>query len=283
MPSHVIRSRHRSSQWMNPTTKISTPTDHFGGSNNLCVCGTNGRTNLWANERPTTLSASSLSTADTTLKVNIYAVLEDRTFSMDNVMLCPLVLTICLFMSFVMFLCFLGNPNEDTIRTLSILTLEDMSLQSVRNECLHLDVVGKELEFLADSLPNLQRIGRGYRSITRMNRDRKDIRILQHKLCCHSLSIEHLCCSLWHRFAGTNHSAREPVGTLALYCSIIPVLTAVIYTDTIDVIGFDGMPQFISPLVADNVIWSVVISVVTTLLVMTPISFHKSKGSDDSR
>jgi len=123
--------------------------------------------------------------------------------------------------------------------------------------------VAKEVRLIAEWLPNPLRIGRGFQSMTRKAADRRSMRRLHRKMWCLSLSNEHFIWSLWRRSDGTNHSARQRVGVLALSCSLIAALTATVY-------AVDSVPvDWLAPnQKAADVLWALPISFVATAAAM---------------
>ena len=94
------------------------------------------------------------------------------------------------------------NPRSDK-DSKSIIALEDIIYRSVQKEKLWADIVGKEIKYITNLMPNKHRLGQGLKSVTSSSEAKRSLYTLQFKLFKTYLRNDHTLLSVFQRTAGT--------------------------------------------------------------------------------
>eukprot|EP01083_Nonionella_stella_P152013 486665_1 len=177
----------------------------------------------------THLTTFSLSEDDIIPQANILDKLDVKRFSAQNLVAYPTVWLTC-FSIFVVFviICFI-NPRSKEVQSRSILAFEDIIYKSYQEEMLYDDIVGYEIKYISDYMPNQDYAGQGIKRITASKGAKKSICTMQMKLFSAYLRNEHTLLSVFQRTAGTNFSLKQRLGCFFLYLVNIMMVTGTFY------------------------------------------------------
>eukprot|EP01083_Nonionella_stella_P145413 455623_1 len=145
------------------------------------------------------------------------------------------------------------------------MAFEDIIYKSVQEEKLWIDIVGKEIKYITDYMPNQHLLGRGIQVVAPTKEAKKSVCQMQFKLFRAYLGNDHTLLSVFQRTAGTNFSLNQRLGCFFMYLCNIMVVTGTFY----------GLEQS-TPV--QDVLASFIISLCGTLPVLiTKKFFQKSK------
>eukprot|EP01083_Nonionella_stella_P011537 32734_1 len=217
----------------------------------------------------THLTTFSLSSRDIIPNADILADIEDwKRFSIYNFLHYPTVwLTSLLFLVTFLIICYL-NPRSVSFRNRTVLAYEDIIYKSVQDKQLPEDIIGKEIRYLTDYMPNQHLLGLGINKIASSNKARRSLCHMHWKLYLAYIRNDHTLLSVFQRSAGTNYSLKQRLACFFMYLTNIMMVTGIYY----------GWPQS-TP--AQDVLASFVTSLCSTL----PVSimrnlFLKSKPKE---
>ena len=120
------------------------------------------------------------------------------------------------------------NPRGNAVHRRSIIALEDSIYQSVRNEKLGKDVIGKEIKWLA-SIPNPESLGHGMKAMIQSKKDMTSLFVLHFNLFKVYLKNHHTLLFVFRRSAGTNLCVRQRLALFYLYICVVMVSEAMFY------------------------------------------------------
>eukprot|EP01083_Nonionella_stella_P251794 868353_1 len=142
---------------------------------------------------------------------------------------------------------------------------EDIIYKSVQEDKLWADIVGKEIKYITDYMPNQHLLGRGLQTVAPTKEAKKSVCRLQWKLYGAYLRNDHTLLSVLQRTPGTNLSLSQRLGCFFMYLCNIMLVTGAFY----------GVEQHST---TKDVFASFIISLFSTLPVfMVRKVFEKSK------
>ena len=203
-------------------TDNSTWIDHgcyvysYNSSNVICAC--------------THLTSFQLSAKDFVPKANLLTVHTFREVTIENLLKYPTtwIVIVSLFIIFVS-ICII-NPKNEKQNKLSIIAYEDIIFQDFKNSMMKSDVIGKEIKYIDDLLPNKEYLGEGILKLFGDNReDKRSLCRLHYHLYKIYLRNDHTLLSMFQRTAGTNFSTKQRIACFYMYLVSIIAATAVFY------------------------------------------------------
>ena len=109
----------------------------------------------------THLTTFSLSADDILPVSNLQTDIELRDFTISNLIAHPVVIITVISLSVIFCLICYLNPRSGRVHARSVLAMEDIIFESVRQKKLYKDVLGKELQIITDHIPNADELGKG--------------------------------------------------------------------------------------------------------------------------
>ena len=188
----------------------------YGITNDSVICGC------------THLTTFSLSATKMTPEMNVITDIEPKELTISNLLRYPVVWASSIFFLIVFLIICAINPRGSAVHQRSIIALEDSIYQSVRDEKLSKDIIGKEIKWYA-SIPNPQSLGQGMLSQLRTKDDVLSMLKIHFNLYRVYLNNHHLLLFLFQRSAGTNLCVRQRLALFYLYMSLVMVSEAIFY------------------------------------------------------